>query len=88
MTPTALFNRYIWLVELLSYSKGLSLEEINKRWRNSGLNENPNCKGIPRRTFIRMKEAIASMFDINIKYSRLDDKYYIDDEGVGRGREA
>ena len=86
MTPTALFNRYIWLVELLSYSKGLSLEEINKRWRNSALNDNPDSEGIPRRTFIRMKEAIASMFDINIKYSRLDDKYYIDDEGVGRNK--
>ena len=86
MTPTALFNRYIWLVELLSYSKGLSLEEINKRWRNSGLNEDPNCEGIPRRTFIRMKETIASLFDINIKYSRLNDKYYIDNEGVVRNK--
>ena len=86
MTPTALFNRYIWLVELLSYSKGLSLEEINKRWRNSGLNEDPDCEGIPRRTFIRMKEAIASLFDINIKYSRLNDKYYIDNEGVVRNK--
>ena len=86
MTPTALFNRYIWLVELLSYSKGLSKEEIDLRWRNSALNEDPDCEGIPRRTFIRMKEAIASMFDITIKYSRLDDKYYIDDEGVGRNK--
>lgn len=79
MTPTSLFNRYLWLVELLSYTHGLSKSEIDARWEKSSLNNNPNEKEIPRRTFIRMKEAIAALFDLHIKYNRSDDKYYIEE---------
>ncbi len=79
MTPINLFNRYLWLIELLSYSKGLSKKEIDLRWRNSGLNDDTECKEIPRRTFIRMKEAIYSLFDIEIKYNRFNDKYFIEE---------
>ncbi|MBO4543207.1 MAG: WYL domain-containing protein [Bacteroidales bacterium] len=86
MTPTSLFNRYIWLVELLSYSKGLSKKEIDLRWRNSGINDDPECKEIPRRTFIRMKEAIYSMFDISIQYDRTKDKYYIEESDTDRNK--
>lgn len=77
MTPTSLFNRYLWLVELLSYSNGLPKSEIDRRWAVSPLNENPDEEVIPRRTFIRMKEAIYALFGLEIKYNRSNDKYYI-----------
>ena len=82
MTPTTLFNRYLWLIELLSYSKGLSKSEIDSRWANSVFND--DGKGtIPRRTFIRMKENILSLFDIQIVYDRKEKKYYIENDISG-----
>lgn len=85
MTPTNLFNRYLWLVELLSYTKGLSKSDIDSRWKNSALNENHE-EIIPRRTFIRMKEAIEILFDISIKYNRSSDKYHIAEDNMARNK--
>ena len=79
MTPTTLFARYLWLIELLSYSKGLSKSEIDSRWANSVFNDDGK-KTIPRRTFIRMKDNILSLFDIKIGYDRKDKKYYIESD--------
>ena len=79
MTPTTLFNRYLWLIELLSYSKGLSKSEIDSRWANSVFNDDGK-KTIPRRTFIRMKDNILNLFDIKIGYDRKDKKYYIEND--------
>jgi len=82
MTPTSLFARYLWLIELLSYSKGLSKSEIDSRWANSVFND--DGKGtIPRRTFIRMKDNILSLFDIQIGYDRKEKKYYIENDISG-----
>lgn len=82
MTPTTLFNRYLWLIELLSYSNGLSKNEIDSRWANSVINDDGETT-IPRRTFIRMKENILSLFDIQIVYDRKEDKYYIETDISG-----
>ncbi|MBR3799527.1 MAG: WYL domain-containing protein [Bacteroidales bacterium] len=82
MTPTTLFARYLWLIELLSYSKGLSKSEIDSRWANSVFND--DGKGtIPRRTFIRMKDNILSLFDIQIVYDRKEKKYHIENDISG-----
>ena len=82
MTPTSLFARYLWLIELLSYSNGLSKNEIDNRWANSVINDDGETT-IPRRTFIRMKESISKLFDIQIGYDRKEDKYYIEDDISG-----
>lgn len=82
MTPITLFNRYLWLIELLSYSKGLSKNEIDSRWEKLSLNEKGE-KSIPRRTFIRMKDNILSLFDIQIGYDRKEKKYYIENDISG-----
>jgi predicted DNA-binding transcriptional regulator YafY len=77
MTPTDLFNKYLWLVELLSYGRQLSKTEIDQQWADSEFGDGEH--GIPRRTFIRMKEAIFDLFDLQIEYSRSKDKYYIEE---------
>ncbi len=82
MTPTSLFNRYLWLIELLSYSNGLSKNEIDSRWANSVINDDGETT-IPRRTFIRMKENISKLFDIQIGYDRKEKKYYIENDISG-----
>lgn len=82
MTPTSLFARYLWLIELLSYSKGLSKSEIDSRWANSVFNDDGKGR-IPRRTFIRMKDNILSLFDIQIVYDRKEKKYHIENDISG-----
>ena len=82
MTPTSLFARYLWLIELLSYSNGLSKNEIDSCWANSVINDDGETT-IPRRTFIRMKESISKLFDIQIGYDRKEDRYYIEDDISG-----
>lgn len=73
MTPTSLFERYIWLLELLmGNSNGFSLKEINEQWTRKNNDE------IPRRTFIRTKEAVEELFSVQIKYDRQRDKYNIE----------
>ncbi len=73
MTPTSLFKRYVWLLELLLNSKdGYSLKEINESLARE------NEEEIPRRTFIRTKAAIEDIFSVQIKYNRQRDKYYIE----------
>lgn len=77
MTPTDLFNKYLWLVELLSHGRQLSKAEIDEYWAASEFGDGEH--GIPRRTFIRMKEAIFDLFDLHIEYSRSKDKYYLEE---------
>ena len=77
MTPTDLFNKYLWLVELLSHGRQFSKAEIDAYWKVSEFGDGKH--GIPRRTFIRMKEAIFDLFDLQIEYSRSKDKYYLEE---------
>ena len=69
MTSTTQFIRYMWLVELL-YSRGpLSKDQSDQYWARSYYNEKQESR-IPRRTFFRMKDAISSLFDIEISFSK------------------
>lgn len=77
MTPTDLFNKYLWLVELLSHGRQFSKADIDAYWKVSEFGDGKH--GIPRRTFIRMKEAIFDLFDLQIEYSRSKDKYYLEE---------
>lgn len=76
MTPTILFNRYLWLVEQLSPNRRLTKEEIDQLWEKSILNENGE-EEIPRRTFARMRDAIEELFGIRIACDRSANVYYI-----------
>lgn len=78
MTPTNLFNRYLWLLEKLSPNRRLTKEEIDRLWEISSLNENGE-KVIPRRTFARMRDAIDELFGIRIACDRSVNVYYIAD---------
>ena len=69
MTKKELFNRYIWLVDLIFRNDGITRDEINRRWSHSALNIDKESE-IPERTFHRHKEAIKEMFDIDIVCDR------------------
>ncbi|MDL2241582.1 WYL domain-containing protein [Bacteroidales bacterium OttesenSCG-928-L03] len=72
-----LFNRYVWLVDLIYRRERISFEEINERWQRSNLNE--EGEDFPLRTFHNHRQAIEQMFDINIECDKRDGyKYYIE----------
>ena len=75
MAASELFNRYIWLVDLIFSSGGITREEISSRWSRSSLNYN-NEPEIPERTFHRHKDAIKELFDIDIVCDRSAGKVY------------
>ena len=69
-------NRYVWLLNTLLQHKELSLKEISALWQNSGLGDN---KPLPRRTFQMHREAVESLFNINIVYETTSNVYRIED---------
>jgi len=72
-----LFNRYVWLVDVVNRAGRISFEEINKLWRKSSLNGDED--DLPLRTFHDHRAAIEEMFDINIDCDKSDGyQYYID----------
>jgi len=72
---TNLFNRYIWLVDLIYRTGKISFEEINHKWIFSPMSDgNP----LPLRTFHNQRIAIERLFDINIECDKQTYNYYIE----------
>ncbi len=69
-----LFNRYVWLTDLIYRRRKITLEEINKEWSRSELNYSGAV--IPLKTFHNHRHAIEAMFDINIECNRRGGYYY------------
>jgi len=70
-----LFNRYIWLVDLIYRSGKITFEEINLKWV-----QNPMSEGdpIPLRTFHHHRDAIEELFDIIIECDKRTYNYFIE----------
>lgn len=80
MKATDIFKQYIWLVDLIYRSGGISLQEMNKRWMKSNLSD--GCP-MSRATFNRHKEAIEDIFNVVIRCNRKGGYfYYIDNDKV------
>lgn len=72
-----LFNRYVWLVDLIHRHGGITFEEIDNHWQRSSLNWEGDP--LPLRTFHNHRKHIEQMFEINIECDRRNGfKYYID----------
>lgn len=66
-------EKCLYIVELLSRGKALSLREINEHWEYSSLYDGE----IIQKTFGRYKEYISSVFAIDIEYDARTRCYYI-----------
>lgn len=75
MAASELFNRYIWLVDVIYSSGGITREGISKRWSRCSLNPHPG-ELLPERTFHHHKDAIKELFDIDIVCDRSAGKVY------------
>ncbi len=76
-TMSNLFNRYVWLVDIIYRRGEITFEEINEYWQRSLLNM--DGEDIPLRTFHNHRKAIEQMFDINIECDKRNGyKYYIE----------
>ncbi len=76
---SALFSRYVWLLETIQRAGKITFEEINDKWTRSHLNYSGD--DMPLRTFHNHRYAIEEMFDINIECDKHGGYvYYIDNE--------
>lgn len=71
-----IFNRYIWLVNLLMQNGKLTFEEISMLWEDSHLGDG---KSLPLRTFHQHRKAVEELFGIEIGCTSASDgyRYYI-----------
>ena len=72
------FKRYVWLIDLISRHGYISMDEINRAWRNSPLNDNK--ANLSERTFHNHKKAIEDTFGLVIDNDRTLG-YYISNSG-------
>ncbi|MBR6083245.1 MAG: WYL domain-containing protein [Salinivirgaceae bacterium] len=85
---TDTFRKLIWLIDTIQSAGKISLNDINAKWRNATCNDE-KTDSIPRRTFLRYKETILEMFDLEIVFSKADgNTYSISDESFGMGKKT
>lgn len=70
------FNRYLWLIELIRREGPITFGEISKKWEYAAINE--TREKLPRKTFYNHCTKIDEIFDLNIKYEN-PFGYYIEE---------
>lgn len=80
------FNRYVWLIDVISRYGHITKRDIDGLWSCSSLNERHE-KEIPERTFHNHREAIRGIFGIEIAFDRglgyyIDNPEELDGEGI------
>ena len=76
-------EKYIWLVDTLRRSNGLTLEELDRAWSRSSLNDEE--APLTKRTFHRLRREIEDRFGIGIHCDRHDFSYRIVEDTAGDG---
>lgn len=63
-----LLKRYLWLIDTLKRSQGMTFDEIADRWKRSGANDNNS--ELTKRTFYNHCQAVSRHFGIDIECRR------------------
>ena len=80
MKASELFKQYIWLVDIINRTGGLSLQELNERWIRTALS---GGKPMARTSFNRNREAIEELFHVSIECDKTKGSfYYIQNEDI------
>lgn len=80
MKTSLLFKEYIWLVNIIYNSKGITLDEINEEWIKTDMSDG---RPFDRSTFKRHRNDLEYMFGLIIEVGK-GYKYYIKNEHVLR----
>lgn len=75
------FNRYVWLIDLISRYGHITKRDIDDLWSSSSLNDNHET-AIPERTFHNHREAIRDIFGIDIGFDRGRGYYIVNTEDL------
>lgn len=71
--------RYVWLLDILLRRGRISLSEIQQEWERSSLGD--DASEYSRRTFMRDKQSVEELFDLNIACEkRAPYRYYIENK--------
>lgn len=76
-------EKYIWLVDTLRRSGGLTLEEICRAWDRSSVNDTDTELTV--RSFRRYCREIEDRFGIRIRCDRHDFTYQVEEDAAGEG---
>ncbi len=76
MNTAQLLNVYVWLVDTINAAGQITLDEINRLWAQSSLNDTHDSR-IPRRTFLKWRAAAEELFHIAIECDKASHAYYI-----------
>lgn len=79
MKRSKILRQYIWLIDIISRSGGITLQELNERWIKTELSEGV---AMTRLTFNRYRTAIEEIFGINIECQRKGYQYYIENDDI------
>ena len=71
-----LINRYIWLIDTIRRYGRITLDELNRQWLRSPLNDG---RPLPRRTLHHYRNGAEQMFGVNIQCDRSTYEYYLED---------
>ena len=74
-------EKYIWLLDTLRRSGGLTLEELSSAWERSSINDEETP--LTKRTFHRLRREIEDRFGIRIRCDRHDFTYRIEEDTAG-----
>ena len=80
MKASALFKKYVWLVNTISSAGRITLREINEKWLRTEMSEGIEFS---RTTFRRHRTEAEEMFGIIIDCDN-ENRYYIEDIGLFR----
>lgn len=70
-----IFSRYIWLINAIESHPNITLEELNRKWLNSCVND--THEPLSERTFHRHRVEIWNEFGINIACQKPTNSYYL-----------
>ena len=74
MKPAQIFHQYIWLINTLKVHRALTLDELDRKWRDDGVTDGNQ---LTRSTLTRHRRSIFDMFGIIIEADSSTYKYSI-----------
>ena len=79
MKKSQIFHQYIWIINTLRTSQGLTFEELAEKWVKDQVADG---NALHRSTFNRHRDAIVDMFGIIIECEKTTYRYYISNTKV------